>query len=238
MSRAAPGDADRGRVAHAANIPLPRAVLFDLDGTLSDSLPDIHAALDAARRELGLTGVTPSQVRGWVGCGAAMLVARSLGHEDEASPEVLRVLARFLGIYEEHPDDRSVLYPGVADLLDRLRTRGVRLAVTTNKPGRAAEALLRGLGVFDRFDAVVTPDAAGVRKPDPAFMRCALERLGVGASDAIVVGDGLPDLAAARGAGVRCVAVLGGYGDRAALLAQRPEWTVESVADLLGRFAW
>lgn len=233
--RATPG---LGAPGSGAPIPLPRAVLFDLDGTLSDSLPDIHAALDAARRALALPGVTQEQVRGWVGCGAAMLVARSLGHEDEAAEDVQRVLARFLAIYEAHADDLSVLYPGVVDLLDRLRARGVRCAVTTNKPGRAADALLRGLGVLDRFDAVVTPDVAGVRKPDPAFIRCALGRVGVAAADAIVVGDGLPDLRAARGAGVRCVAVLGGYGDRAALVAERPEWVVEAVGGLTTRFAW
>jgi phosphoglycolate phosphatase len=216
-------------------IPLPRAVLFDLDGTLSDSLPDIHAALDTARRELGLPGVTPEQVRGWVGCGAAMLVAHSLGHDDETAPDVRRVLPRFLAIYESHADERSTLYPGVGEALDLLRAHGVRLAVTTNKPARAADALLAGLGVLERFEVVVTPDLAGTRKPDAAFIRFALERLGVAAGDALVVGDGLPDLHAARGAGVACVALLGGYGDKAALLADGPEFVAEDVAEVVRR---
>lgn len=221
--------------AASGAIPVPRAVLFDLDGTLSDSLGDIHAALDTARRELGLSGVTADQVRGWVGSGAAMLVARSLGHADESAADVRRVLARFLAVYETHADERSTLYPGVADALAALRARGVRLAVTTNKPARAADALLRGLGIFDRFDTIVTPEVAGVRKPYPAFVRCALDRLGVAAPDALVVGDGLPDLEAAHGAGVPCVALLGGYGDAAALVAARPTWTARDVAETAAR---
>lgn len=216
-------------------VPVPRAVLFDLDGTLTDSLPDIHWALDTARRELGLPGVTIEATRGWVGCGAAMLVARSLGHSDERAPDVRRVLDVFLRRYEAHADDRSVVYPGVLAALDALRARGVQLAVTTNKPSGACAALLRGLGLSDRFDAVVTPDVCGVRKPDPAFVRFALERLGVAAADAIVVGDGMPDVQAAQGAGVRCVALLDGYGDRAALLASHADWFASDVAELARR---
>lgn len=223
------------RAAAEGPIPVPRAVLFDLDGTLSDSLPDIHGALDRARRRLGLAGVTLDQVRGWVGCGAAMLVARSLGHGDEGAAEVRRVLAAFLEDYEAHADELSRTYPGVVEALAALRARGVRLAVTTNKPARAADALLEGLGIAESFDLVVTPDSAGTRKPDPAFVRGALEALGVAAGEALVVGDGQPDLRAARGAGVRCVALLGGYGDRAALRAEGADFEAEDVAEVARR---
>lgn len=219
----------------AGHIPVPRAVLFDLDGTLSDSLPDIHWALDAARRELGLSGVSIDAVQTWVGCGASMLVARSLGHEDEHAPDVRRVLDVFLRHYEAHADERSSVYPGVFAALEALRSRGVRLAVTTNKPGRAAESLLRGLGLLPWFDVVVTPDSAGVRKPDPAFMRFALDHLHVAAADALVIGDGVPDVEAAKGAGVPVVALLDGYGNRAALLAANADHYAADVAEVARR---
>lgn len=213
-------------------IPVPRAVLFDLDGTLADSLPDIHAALDGARRELGLPGVSVDAVRGWVGCGAAMLAARSLGHEDERCEDTRRLLAAFLRRYESHADERSVLYPGALDLLDALRVRGIQLCVATNKPLGAAEALLGGLGIRDHFDLLVTPEVAGVRKPDPGFMTCALEYLNVGPDESIVVGDGLPDIESAHAAGIRCVAILGGYGAPAALVAAKPRWCARDVAEV------
>lgn len=216
-------------------IPVPRAVLFDLDGTLTDSLPDIHWALDTARRGLGLPGVTIEATRGWVGCGAAMLVARSLGHEDERAPEVARLLGAFLQAYEAHADARSTVYPGVVGALRALRARGVRLAVTTNKPSRACEALLRGLGLRPLVDLVVTPDDAGVRKPDPEFMRTALARCGVAADDAIVVGDGMPDVEAALRAGVACVALRDGYGDRTALEASGATWLAANVDEVARR---
>lgn len=216
-------------------IPVPRAVLFDLDGTLSDSLGDIHWALDTARRELGLPGVTADAVRTWVGCGAPMLVARSLGHEDERAPDVRRVLGRFLEFYEANADARSTVYPGVVGALAALRSRGAKLAVTTNKPARATASLLRGLGLDRWFDTVVTPDDAGVRKPHPAFMRCALDRLGVAPADALVVGDGVPDVEGAKGAGVAVVALLGGYGDRTALLAAHADFYAADVAEVARR---
>ncbi|MCE9638076.1 MAG: HAD-IA family hydrolase [Planctomycetes bacterium] len=218
-----------------APIAVPHAALFDLDGTLSDSLPDIHWALDAARRELGLPGVSIDAVQTWVGCGASMLVARSLGHEDEHSPDVRRVLDVFLRHYEAHSDERSTVYPGVVAALEALRVRGVKLAVTTNKPGRAADSLLRGLGLLPWFDLVVTPDSAGVRKPAAAFMRFALDHLHVAAADALVIGDGMPDVEAAKGAGVPVVALLDGYGNRAALLAAGANYYAADVAEVARR---
>lgn len=211
---------------------LPRAILFDLDGTLSDSLPDIAWALNEARAAHALARVSIDSVRSWVGSGAAVLVTRSMGLRDETDPRVAPVLSTFLSIYEKHADDRSRLYPGALDLLHNLRARGVRLAVVTNKPREACLALLRGLRVLDAFDAVMTPEDAGVRKPDPRFMLAALERLGVEPKDALVVGDGVQDVEAAKGAGIRCVAVLSGYGDPGELVARGPDIEVDSIQDL------
>lgn len=219
----------RGRPA------LPEAVLLDLDGTLVDSLDDIAWALNVARREAGIAAAARETVRGWIGGGAARLVARSLGAEDESDARVGPMLARFLEVYGTESGPRSPLYDGAAELLDFLASRGVRLACTTNKPRRATELVLESRAIRARFTAVVTPDCLrGVRKPAPEFFEEALRRLGgVAPSGALVVGDGVPDVRGARACGIPVVAVLGGYGDRAALLAEGPDFAVERVADVL-----
>jgi phosphoglycolate phosphatase len=218
-------------------IPLPDAVLFDLDGTLVDSLDDIAHALNAARADAGLDPSPRDRVRGWIGGGAGKLVARSLGHEDETSQDVPALLARFLHVYGTESGTRSPLLPGAAALLDALAARGVLLACTTNKPAAATDLVLRALGIADRFGAVVTPDTIpGVRKPDARFFGEALARLGgIAPARALVVGDGVPDVAGGRALGAPTVAVLGGYGDRDALLAAGPDFVVEATADLRHR---
>lgn len=220
-------------------IAVPRAVLFDLDGTLVESLPDIAHAINKTRREHGLPEAPHETVRGWIGGGAPKLVARSLATDDESDPRVVAQLRRFLEIYTTESGPLSPMIPGARALLDALAARGVRLACTTNKPGAATELVLSSLGIRGFFGSVVTPDTVpGVRKPDARFFAAAMADLGVAAPHALVVGDGVPDIAGARNAGLPSVAVLAGYGDRGALLAAEPTHAVETVADLLTRFAW
>jgi phosphoglycolate phosphatase len=176
-------------------------------------------------------------VKLWVGGGAALLVARSLELEDERDPAVAPLLATFLRHYAEHAADESKLYPGVPELLDHLEGSGVLIACTTNKPASAARALLDSLDVLARLDALVTPETCGgVKKPDPRFMRTALTKLGVDAKDALVVGDAVQDIEAARSAGIRVVAILGGYGTPAALRAAGADEYVATIAELAERF--
>ena len=215
---------------------LPKAILFDLDGTLCDSLPDISWALNEARVDMGLTPVADGQVKVWVGGGAALLVARSLGLDDERDPAVAPLLATFLRHYEAHAADESKLYPGVPELLDFLEARGVLIACTTNKPASAARNLLAALDVLARLDALVTPETCGgAKKPDPRFMATALTKLGVEAKDALVVGDAVQDVLAAKSAGIRCVAILGGYGDPDALRAAGADEYVATIAEFGAR---
>jgi len=188
-------------------------VLFDLDGTLVDSLADIHAAVAGTLAALALPVPDVAAVRGYVGDGVRALLDRALagalGHAADADLTA-RATALFEPRYGEQNGRAARLYPGVVAGLDRLGALGLRLAVVTNKPQRFSEALLAGLGIADRFGAVIGGDAAARRKPhaDPLLLACA--RLDVAPADALMVGDSAIDAAAARAAGMPMIAV--GYG--------------------------
>mgnify|MGYP002622989151 CR=1 FL=1 len=187
----------------------PRAVLFDLDGTLADTRADIALALDAAREAEGLPPVAdPARVRAWIGHGARRLVARSLGGLADDAPEVARVLAAFRRLYPAISGRHSCLYPGVAAWATALRAGGKRLGVTTNKPRAATDAFLDAVGARHLFDVVRTPDDVGDRtKPDPAMLLDAAAALGVPPGACVVLGDGDADVHGARAAGMPVIAV-------------------------------
>lgn len=189
-----------------------KALVFDLDGTLVDSIPDLHAAIVPMLRELGGKPLGVEEVRGLVGDGTRVLVRRCLvaaGFSEDLLPEAL---PRFLAHYEKAPVERTRPYPGVKDTLVVLAGRGYRLGVCTNKPQRATEVILKGLGLDHFFASVIGGDKLPVRKPDPAHLRAVLEELGAAPADAVMIGDHVNDLAAARGAGSASILARYGYG--------------------------
>jgi phosphoglycolate phosphatase len=190
-----------------------RAIVFDLDGTLVDSAPDIQDAINAVLGEEKRAEVGLSRVIGMIGDGAEQLVAQAFA-ESGARPEgaaLRHLLSRFLARYEAYPARLSKPFPGVVTELDRLRRDGYRLGVCTNKPDRLTEVVLRTLDLAIYFHAVVGPDAVERRKPDPAHMHATLRALGVGPDMAVMVGDGLNDVRIAQAAGMPCVCVTFGY---------------------------
>lgn len=215
----------------------PRAVAFDLDGTLIDSGPDLARLLNKLLAECGRSEVDPARVRGFVGDGIGKLVERGLEATGGSSPDQRRIVTdRFLALYEAEPATLTRPYPGVAQTLARLKDDGVRLAICTNKAERVTHAVLRALGLDGFFGAVVGGDSLPVRKPDPAPLRAALERLGVDPAEAVMVGDSEHDAATAEAAGVPCVLVAYGYA-RKPLAALPAAATVERFEDLPGVFA-
>ncbi|WP_435104973.1 phosphoglycolate phosphatase [Arhodomonas sp. AD133] len=211
------------------------AVLFDLDGTLVDSAPDLATAVDRMLIERGHEPVGEAYVRSWIGNGARRLVARALvGRRDiETEPEDTEAaLARFLALYGERLVARTQVYPGTLDALEALAEAGMPLAVVTNKPEALTWPLLDALGLTHRFGAVVGGDTLAVRKPDPAPLAHAAERLGVALGRCVMVGDSMTDLSAARNAGVPIVCVPYGYRDGDAIFDARPDAVVESLAEL------
>ncbi len=189
------------------------AIVFDLDGTLVDSLGDLTAALNRMLAELGRTSLDSAQTRAMVGDGAAKLVARALAATGELPDDPDRHLGRFLEIYENGLADQSEPFPDVAETLAELSEKGWRLAVCTNKPRHAAIGLLTSLGLIGRFDLVAGGDSFPARKPDPGPLLGILAALDVPAARAVMVGDHLHDVACARAAGVPVVAVAYGYFD-------------------------
>ena len=215
----------------------PRAVVFDLDGTLIDSGQDLARLLNKVLTEYGRSEIEPARVRGFVGDGVGKLVERGFAATGEAAPEQCRIATeRFLALYEAEPAALTRPYSGVVDTLERLSLGGIRLAICTNTAERVTHAVLKALGLDGFFAAVIGGDTLAVKKPDPAPLTAAIERLGLGRDDAIMVGDNEHDAATAKAAGVPCVLVAYGYA-RVPLASIEAAATVERFADLPAVFA-
>ncbi|MCX7960015.1 MAG: phosphoglycolate phosphatase [Burkholderiales bacterium] len=214
-----------------------RAALVDLDGTLLDTVPDLAAAANAMLAQLGLAPVEPAQVRDFVGRGIAALVERclraSIGREPE--PELFsRAQAAFAAHYERENGRRAAPYPGVLEGLSAMREKGLRLACVTNKPSRFTLPLLEGAVLAPFFDAVMTADIAGARKPDPAIFLAACRRLAVAPQEACAIGDSANDAEGARAAGCRVLLVPYGYREGRALGEIVSDGVVATLAEAAG----
>ena len=189
---------------------MPRLAVFDLDGTLVDSAPDIHAALDRLMAGQRRPGFARPEVAAMIGDGVRVLVERAAAARDIAFSKAL--LARFTADYTARAAEATALFPGIPEALAALEQAGWALAVCTNKPAAATAALLGALGLEGRFAAVGGGDSFPVRKPDPGHLLGTLALAGAGPRDAVMIGDHRNDVAAARGAGLPCLFAGWGYG--------------------------
>ncbi|MFW2830529.1 phosphoglycolate phosphatase [Sphingomonas sp. ID0503] len=188
-------------------------VVFDLDGTLADTAPDLTAALNHSLNQLGRPSIPPKSVRHMVGHGARALLQKGLAATGEVSETLIEQgFPLFIDYYTAHIADGTVPFPGVAAALDDLAARGVRLAVCTNKLEGLSRELIAALGWTDRFTALIGGDTLPVRKPDPAPLFAAIARAGGGR--AAFVGDSITDTDTARAAKIPCVALTFGFHDR------------------------
>ncbi len=207
-------------------------VLFDLDGTLVDTAPDIAAALGAALAEIGVAPPPLPVVKRMVGDGARELIRRALaGRPPDAArkeAEQEAVFQSFLANYRAQVCVASRLYPGAAEAVAALRGDGVRLAVVTNKPGDLARRLLATLGLADELDAIIGDGDGFPRKPDPAAALSLLSRAGASRERTVVIGDGLPDMRLARALGATAVAATWGYVPATELAAEAPAFLAET----------
>lgn len=212
-----------------------RAVLFDLDGTLADTAPDLAGALNRQRERRGLAPLPIEQVRPHASAGARGLLGVGFGlGPGDAGFEPMR--EEFLALYGERLCDETRLFPGVPELLDELERRAVSWGVVTNKPARFTVPLLDALGLGSRPGCIVSGDTCAQPKPHPAPLLAACERLGIPPAECLYLGDDERDTRASLAAGMRSIVACYGY-----LGNERPwqEWGseggIERPGDLIAR---
>lgn len=210
-----------------------RAVLFDLDGTLIDTLPDIAAAVDHALLDLSLAPAGLERAATWVGNGAAKLLQRALRHQGADTEENhKRALELFLRHYAEQFTARSRLYEGVDATLGALATRGLKLAVCTNKPDEFVAPLLRHFRIEHHFALSVGAEETRPKKPHPAPLLYIAEAFGLTPGDCLMVGDSVNDVEAARAAAMPVIGVSYGYNHGVPIADCRPDAVVERFAQI------
>jgi phosphoglycolate phosphatase len=208
-------------------------IALDLDGTLVDTAPDLIAVLNQILAELGHAALPLAAARSVIGHGARAMLSRGFDAAGEVPTpvEMDRLFDRFIDLYVARIAAESRPYPGVEDALDSLAAAGARLAVCTNKRTDLSLMLLGALGLKDRFAAIVGPDLAGARKPDPKHLLAAIAAAGGEARRALMVGDSRTDLDAARAAGTPVALVTFGYTETPAADLQ-PDALIDRFADL------
>ena len=190
-------------------MPPPLAVLFDLDGTLLDTAPNMIAALNVLRREHNLPELPATQLRSSVSHGSARLVR--VGFPEIAAERLAPLQARFLDIYRADLSSSTALFPGMEQVLDVLDERRVAVGVVTNKPGWLTDPLMSQLGLTSRFACIVSGDTVAERKPHPLPLQHAAKLAGTAPASCVYVGDAQRDIQAARAAGMHALIARYGY---------------------------
>lgn len=193
-----------------------RTIVFDLDGTLIDTAPDLIATLNVVFEHEGMPPVPYETARNLIGGGARGMIARGLAAEgrDVAPGKLEQMFDDFIAHYTAHIVDRSQPFPGLIEALDELERRGDRFAVCTNKLERLSVLLLERLKLADRFAVICGQDTFGIQKPDPEILRRTVAAAGGELQDAVMIGDSVTDIRTARAAGIPVIAVGFGYSDR------------------------
>jgi phosphoglycolate phosphatase len=186
-------------------------VVFDLDGTLIDSAPDMHRAVNLMLADLGCAPLTLPEIRTMVGDGASALIARALAARQCVSADPTKALAVFLAHYEDEPTTHTRPFPGVAATLERLQAAGLTLAVCTNKPGRLTQIILERLDIERYFERILAGDSLPFRKPDPRALLEVIDGFGTAKAATLMVGDSEVDAATAQAASVPFVLMTYGY---------------------------
>jgi phosphoglycolate phosphatase len=214
-------------------------IIFDLDGTLVDSVPDIAVSADIMLQQMGLPPCGEGVVRHAIGNGIDRLVKRLLTGEVDGEPDAAsfqKALQLFRAAYAEHLCEQSRLYPGVKDTLKVLHESGFNLACVTNKAEAFTLPLLEALGIRQLFDVVVSGDSLARKKPDPMVLFHAAAHVNVPIGRSVMVGDSKHDIAAAKNAGMTSIAVPYGYNHGEDIRLSDPDVLVQSLNELPALF--
>lgn len=219
---------------------LPSHIIFDLDGTLVDSIPDIAASVDEMLGNLGRKPAGEHRVRAWVGNGTPMLIRRALaGSLDDAAADQLpeetrnKALDQFMAIYRRRNGEKTQVYEGVIPFLQTMAKAEVKMAVVTNKLACFTEQLLERTDLAQWFGSAVGGDTLTAMKPAPEPLHHALAELGGPVRQALMIGDSETDIKSARAAGIPCIAVTYGYNHGKPIQSQGADLVVDSLTELL-----
>jgi phosphoglycolate phosphatase len=202
--------------------------MFDLDGTLADTGPDLAGSVNYTRSRFELAPLPQQLIYSHVGRGVEYLLRHAVAQEVSGHfPEIMRV---FLEHYEKHLLDKTVLYPHVNEVLDYFGNK--RNAVVTNKLHRLAVAVLRGLSIEERFDTILGGDSGAEKKPDPALLHWVLKQFQITPANALMVGDGDTDIEAGKCAGVLTCGVTYGLANKIDLIGAGPDFLIDDIGQL------
>lgn len=214
--------------------PKPTAVLFDLDGTIVDSAPDVAHSVSIAFAEIGRPPVSVETIKSLVGMGAPSLIkdALTMNGASTTPEETESVTKRFLQTYSENPVVHSALYPGALESIEAVRGRGVPIAICTNKPEKTTFPVMDAFGLADLFPIVLCGDRAKIRKPNGAHIIETLEMMNIhDTAGVVMIGDSENDIYAAQDAGVASVCVTFGYCHEP-IEQMNPTVTIDTLHDL------
>ncbi len=216
-----------------------KLILFDLDGTLVDSVGDLAWSCNGMLQHLQRPTRSTERIATWVGNGVERLVKRALTNDMHAEPDQQlfeQALAKFNQLYADNISQHSQIYPGVLDTLEHLTNAQPRLACVTNKDERFTLPLLEQLGILSYFELVVGGDTTVRKKPDPMQLEYAAAHFGIAPADCLMVGDSSNDIKAARAAGFQVVAVPYGYNHGVDIRISDPDLVVDNLMELAGLF--
>ena len=216
-------------------IKTPEMVLIDVDGTLVDSVPDLAFCVDEMMKALDMPVHGEAKVREWVGNGVERLTRRALIGQLEGEPDDAlfeKAYPIFLTLYAENTSKRSQLYPGVAEGVAYLEEAGYKLGCVTNKAAQFTEPLLKDLGVSDHFEIIISGDTLPKKKPDPMPLLHVAEHFGVKPENALMLGDSVSDVKAARAAGFQIICMSYGYNHGVDIREANPDVVIDSMVEL------
>ncbi|PLY14370.1 MAG: phosphoglycolate phosphatase [Sedimenticola sp.] len=215
----------------------PKLILIDLDGTLVDSVPDLAYCVDEMMKQIDRPDHGETEVRNWVGNGVERLVRRALIGKLDGEPtdkDFDRAYPIFLELYDRHNGEKSRLYPGVREGIDYLKTTGIHLGCVTNKAEQFTVPLLKALGIYDDFEIVISGDTLPKKKPDPLPLLHAAKHFGIQPSEALMLGDSISDVKAARAAGFSIFCMSYGYNHGVDIREAEPDAVMDSMTEISG----
>ncbi|AWB68865.1 phosphoglycolate phosphatase [Saccharobesus litoralis] len=213
-------------------------LIFDLDGTLIDSVPDLALSTNLMLEALDKPTYPVDTIRSWVGNGASVLTQRALSGSIDISPDldplfVEKALSIFLDFYKQNVCVNTCVYPNVKTTLQDLKELGYRLVIVTNKPEQFIAPILQKLGLANLFEMLVGGDTLPKRKPDPMQLEYVCNKLGVSATDCVMIGDSKNDIYAATAANMQSIGLTYGYNHGEDISTQGANLVLDDFADIL-----